>query len=279
MTDTPLSQCAWRPTLFKKLAEPPFDTSMGTARVKTDATYGYLKAMGNREGLHALATELVASSLAHWFGLSVPDFAVLPMTETDCYPLPRGAKVIPGPAFVSREQRGRPMARNDDDLDGLVNKADVTRLVVFDTWVRNCDRYPPADDSRKPNYRNVHMATTSRPGQYRLLAIDHTHCFDRGRTLTPHIADIDKVRDDGVYGLFPEFLRFIDPGALAWCESTLRGLQADTVRAIVDEVPAEWEVGAAVRAALVDFLTRRAAYLVGKLEQGWGAGWRRPPAE
>lgn len=252
---------------------------MGTARVKTNATHGYLKAMGNREGPHALAAELVGTSLAHWFGLSVPEFAILPLSEIDCYPLPRGAKTEPGPAFISRENAGRPLARNDHDLGKLVNPSEITRLVVFDNWVRNCDRHPPNLDTRKPNYRNVHLAETDRPGHYRLLAIDHTHCFNRGSDLTSHMADIDRVRDDGVYGLFPEFAPLIEPGELAWCQGMLKNLQADTVRAIVEDIPPEWDVSAAAKAALVEFLVRRGEYLVGKLENGWGADWRQPQGE
>lgn len=199
----------WTPTRLQRVEES-YDTSMGTTKIKTDATWGYLKALGNRQGPHALAAELVATQLARWFGLSVADFAILDLPAAACFDLPRNARTQPGPAFVSRHSDGATWGGTEAELRSLEDLGDITRLVVFDTWVRNCDRHPPDLTTRKPNFANVYLASTDRPTRSRLLAIDHTHCFDCGHDLTNHLSEITKVKDERTYGLFPAFSAFIN---------------------------------------------------------------------
>lgn len=256
-----------------------FDTSMGTARVKTDATFGFLKALGNRQGPHALACEYVGTSLAKLFGLPVADFAIVKLTPDLCYDLPRGVRTQPGPAFVSREVAGGTWDASPDEIQNLMNPKDVTRLVVFDNWVRNRDRHPPDLATRKPNYANVFLAKTDKPLRRKLYAIDHTHCFDNRDELTKRLADIDNVRDDGVYGLFPHFRPYIDRTVLAWCGAVLRDLNPDAVREIVAAVPAAWDVPGDAKTALVDLIVRRAAYLADRIDGGWGRDFWAPGTE
>ena len=270
---------SWNPTQLEQLAEDPFDTSMGPAKVKTNATFGYLKALGNRQGPHPLASEWVGTSLAHWFGLPVADFAIIHLEQVDCFNLPRGAKTQPGPAFISRHVPGRTWGKSADELKRLENPSDITRLVVFDTWVRNCDRHPKDVKNRKPNYANVYLGETENSERYRLYAIDHTHCFDCGGELTARLSDIDKVKDDGVYGLFPEFEPFITVGELAWCQAMLHAVEEAKVRQIVDAIPAQWEVSLEARISLVELIVRRAGYLADKINCGWGVNWWLTPEE
>lgn len=269
----------WTPAHFEALVDGPFDTSTGTARVRTNATFGFLKAMGNRQGPHALACDLVGSALADWFGLNVPEFAILRLAEVDCYPLPRGARTQPGPAFISKAIAGRTWGRSLGELERLVNPADITRLVVFDNWVRNCDRYPPDLGARRPNLANVFLADTDQPDRSRLYAIDHTHCFDSTPELSARLADIGRVKDDRVFGLFPEFEPFIDPAELALCREKLRTVTVALAQGIIASVPPEWEVVDAARAALVELIVRRAGYVADKMDRDWGLTWWLPPAE
>lgn len=269
----------WSPTRLLRLAEEPLDTSMGTAKVKTDATFGYLKALGNRQGPHALACDWIGTSLAKWFDLPVAECAILTLDDVDCYPLPRGARVSPGPAFVSRHVPGRTWGKTAFELESLENRQAITRLIVFDTWVRNCDRHPPDLQTRKPNYANVYLGETADPAAHRLYAIDHTHCFNCGRDLTPRLADIDAIKDDRVYGLFPEFQPFVDVFELAWCKTKLYDFKPAVAHEIVTQLPAKWEVSVAAMDALVEFVHRRAIYLADKIDNGWGSDWRGPPPE
>lgn len=246
-----------------------YDTSTGATRFKTDATFAYVKAMGNRQGPHALACELVGSSLARWFGLNVPDFAVIDLPSDSCYDLPRGARTQAGPAFLSRHVDGRTWGGSVEELRSLVNPDDITRLVVFDTWVRNCDRHPPDPATRRPNYANVYLAETDRPTRSRLFAIDHTHCFDSGRDLSDRLARIDLLRDEGTYGLFPQFRSLLDVSSLAWSSTMLRSLDRATVERIVASVPEQWEVSQSARDALVEMIVGRAAYVAARIDGGW----------
>lgn len=262
---------AWQPTRFEELVDGPFTTSMGTALVNTDAGRCFLKALCNHESPHALAREFVGSSLAKWFGLSVPDFNTLDLEEVDCfaYPPPKNGRTQPGPAFVSRAVLGRAWGGAAADLAGLENPDDITRLVVFDTWIRNRDRHPPAGIAWKPNYANVLLADTDTAERHRLYAIDHTHCFEAGTDLTKKLAVLANVRDDGVYGLFPAFVPLIQPRVVSWCRVTLAELKPDEVAEIVGAVPAEWQVPSEVRNAWIKLIVDRADFLVNKIENGW----------
>ena len=111
MADPQPPSLIWPPTRFDGLRDKPVASSTGAVLVNTDAGPGYLKALGNPEGEHALACEYVGSSLAAWFGLSVPPFAILTLEDADCYPLPKGGKTQPGPAFFSLEVAGRTWER------------------------------------------------------------------------------------------------------------------------------------------------------------------------
>src|SRR5206468_1110789 len=75
---------------------------------------------------------------------------------------------------------------------------------AFDTWTRNCDRYPPDISQRKPNRNNVFLSNEGLPdGQFQLIAMDHTHCFDCGRDLNAHLSRIDLFRTSGCSGYSP----------------------------------------------------------------------------
>jgi hypothetical protein len=193
----------WQPGQFRRF-EAAFDTSVGTSLVVTDAGRGYLKALGNRQGPHALACEWVGTQLADWLGLQTFDYALLRLQEDDEIPLPRGHMAREGPAFITRAESGSAWGGEASELAAVVNRDDVSGLVVFDTWTRNCDRCPPQDAGRRPNYDNVFLsADGTSAGQLRLVAMDHTHCFCCGRELDHHVANIDRVQDSRVYGLFP----------------------------------------------------------------------------
>lgn len=259
MTGTP-----WQPTKFLRF-ERGFPTSMCTAEVMTDAGRAYLKAMGNPEGPHALACELVATHLARWFGLQTFDFAILRLTDADEVPFGEKGVAEPGPAFVTRAEDGHTWGGDAGELDLIENPEDMTRLVVFDSWVRNVDRQPPAGATRKPNLRNVFLSAEKVPaGRLRLLAMDHTHTFTWGRELTRRLGHMDMTEDPAVYGLFPPFLDFLSADVLESCRQKLRDVSRGVVAPFVDAIPREWDVSSEGRDALKDFLCGRAAFLAAK---------------
>ena len=115
---------------------------------------------------------------------------------------------------------------------------------------------------RKVNYDNVFLEelTDAQAGQTRLIAMDHSHCIT-AQDLGPRISHIDSVRDEQVYGLFPEFHRFMRQGVVEGTAEQLGTLTADVSQGWVDAVPEAWQVDAAARNAVAEFLVQRAAFL------------------
>ena len=198
----------WQPTTFLRFEEGR-GSSMDTARIITDVGPAFIKAMGNRQGPHALACEYVGTQLAQWFGLPTFDFAILTVDATvDEIPFLRGGRAASGPAFVTRATAGHNWGGSEDELKRLVNPEAISRLIVFDTWTRNCDRHPPDLSVRHANYDNVFSEDVGprESDQCRLVAMDHGHCFTSAEELNGRVARIDFVKDPGLYGLFPGFV-------------------------------------------------------------------------
>ena len=230
----------------------------------TDAGRAYIKALGNRQGPHALACEWVGTQLARWFGLPTFDFAILTLDDTDEIPFHRGGVAQPGPAFVSRAETGHGWGGSPEELNLLDNPEDVARLVVFDTWTLNCDRHPPDPATRKPNYDNVFLSEgEADAGRFRLVAMDHTHCFTCGRDLTQPVATIDRIKDERLYGLFPGFVPAVRERreVVAEAAERLRTFEAETCTSIVASIPAEWQVRSDARTGLCDLICQRAGFV------------------
>jgi hypothetical protein len=152
-------------------------------------------------------------------------------------------------------------------LEAVENTQDFVRLVVFDTWVINCDRHYPDETVRKPNHDNVFLSEEgAAPGHFRLKAMDHTHCFGcRTGELKKNIADLDHVRDEKIDGLFPAFRRFIREQEVRQACARFHDLERAQVERVVGELPREWEVSQEQRELLITQIIRRAAYLADAL--------------
>jgi len=129
---------AWQPITFRRFVKA-IPSSARTAIIETDTGLGYLKALGGPEGPHTLAAELIATRLAHWFGLTTLDFAIIELDEYDEIPFidkdgNQTGMALPGPAFITRSEAGGNWSGAKKQLQMLVNPEDITRLVVFDTW-------------------------------------------------------------------------------------------------------------------------------------------------
>ena len=230
----------WRPLSVDRVVET-FPTSTRVAKVDTDAGLAFLKGMGNPAGDGALASEIVAGELATLIGLRVPEFAVVTL-DLDI-PMAGHGHMGRGPAFVSRV------------LAGAVG--DGSDTVLFDTWVRNFDRYPPDGEfGGGPNWDNLFFEKLGR--KYELVALDHSHCFVQGDIETD-LRDPSALEDDRIFGLFPEFAPFIDEASVTAAAEAISRVDAAAVWEIVASVPAAWGPTAAARAAWVDFIMARAA--------------------
>lgn len=253
----------WQPTRFVRF-ERSLKTSMRTAQIVTDAGKAYCKAMGNPEGPHALACEWVGTHLARWLGLPTFDCAILTLDELDEIPFAGGGQAQPGAAFVTRAERGHTWGGTDQELQVIDNPEDIARLVVFDTWTLNCDRYPPNLATRQPNYDNVFLSEEgASPGRFRLVAMDHTHCFTCGSELNERVASIDRTKDEQVYGLFPGFVTAVQTHRVAveGAAEQIRTFTESVGHEIVSTIPVDWQVSEPAQAALIDLLRQRAAFV------------------
>lgn len=249
---------AWSPTRFRRFVRS-VDTSTQVVEVVTDAGSGFLKCMGNPQGEHELASELIGTRAAQWLGLPTLDFALMDIQADDEIPFARGGRALAGPAFTTRREMGRPWGGSARDLKSLSNADAVSCMIVLDTWILNCDRHAPHAEGRRPNLGNVFLSTERAPKQLTLLAIDHGHAFTCGRELTPAIAHIDRIFDPRVFGTFPGFAGFITEATLGHTLSRLGELK--DASPFLTDVPTSWRLTSTTQAAIAEFLLRRAHYL------------------
>lgn len=250
----------WRPTTIRRFVAS-YPTSTNVVRVDTDAGEGFLKALGNPEGPHVLACELVGTMLAEWLGLPTLHHAVIPVTEDDEIPFANGALAAPGPAFITRAEDGLSWGGDAAAIGSSRRPADAARLVVLDTWIRNCDRYRPLPQLRV-NRDNVFLANRAGgPAGLVLVAMDHSHSFTCGAPLSPRIGNLDSVRDRTVFGLFPEFEQFVERDAIAAAAVQLAEMRPGIADEMIAHVPREWEVEPAVRESWGTFIVDRARFL------------------
>jgi hypothetical protein len=263
----------WQPKIIRRFIKS-FATSTEVVLVETDQGRGYLKALGNKTGPHALACEWVGTNLATLLGLPTLDFAIIEIGEDDEIPLASGNFALPGPAFITRAEKGFSWGGKASELKKIANPKDIGRLVLFDTWLLNCDRYHPNLAVRKPNRDNVFLSREGAPrSKFVIKAIDHTHCFTCGGELTHRLAQINQVRDERTYGLFPEFEEFLTRADMRRAVSDLQKINRTDVQALVDTIPVGWQVNKQVRDALVNFICDRVTYLIENfVSRRWSQG-------
>jgi hypothetical protein len=265
----------WHPTTFVQF-DRVMASSMDTARIITDAGPAFIKAMGNRQGPHQLAAELVGTKLASWLGLPTFDFDVLSIdSTTDVIPHAKQGFAASGPAFVTRAITGRSWNGTDGELKHLLNPEDIAKLVVFDTWTVNADRCPPDLNTRKLNLDNVFLEEVARSKKaktvdLRLIAMDHSHCFTSGTSLGRKLTFIRSIKDERLYGLFPEFQPYMTQTLVEVAIERLGEFSRDDADAIIADVPKEWELSLQARQALAEFLCQRGRFLVDTLTERIG---------
>jgi hypothetical protein len=259
----------WQPS---RIIEPveAFPTGTSVVRVKTDLGDGFLKALGNAAGPHALARELVGTMLARRFGLRTFDFSLIAVTGEEGVILGNNRLAEPGPAFITRAEDGDPWGGDAGELNLLDNSEDIARLVVFDTWTRNCDRYQPREGGPRVNRDNVFFSPEgASQGRFILKAIDHGHCFSCGDDLSERLGHLDHVRDDVLYGLFPEFEARVRRDGVLQAADGAEAVSRQEVERMIAAVPREWQVSGGVRQAWCELICQRARYVRTILDRRW----------
>jgi hypothetical protein len=159
-SDQPVSDL-WRPTAFVR-HEESLDSSMATVRIVTDAGPAYIKALGNRQGPHALACEWVATHLAQWLRLATFDYAIIEIDAIiDEIPFFRGGMPLPGLRLSRVRSRGTPGVGQPKNWIVSLTCGMWANLLYLTLGVRNCDRHPADLTVRRPNLDNVFLEDVS----------------------------------------------------------------------------------------------------------------------
>lgn len=250
--------CTHQPT--KVLFEiAHFKSSTSPIKVNTDIGEGYVKGINNPLGNRPLICELVAAELASWFGLKVPPFAIITECEIELT-MKKNQQLMLPPMFFSYSVDGDTRDGSDTFLKKLNDKDDVAKLVVFDTWIRNNDRYALG----VPNSDNLIYSLTETGRMYDLIPIDHSEAFV-DLDFSPNPPAENEIMDINVYGRFPEFDAYINHRSVSNAIQKLSTLDRVFVERVVNSVPAEWGLGDFASASLVELICARAEYVVDSL--------------
>lgn len=257
----------WQPNTFRRYIRTVASSSR-VALIQTDAGPAYLKAINNPEGPHILACDWLGTRLARRFGLETFDTAILEVDELDEIPISEGTPAQPGPTFVTRAEKGLSMG-GLRSITNVENIDDIARIVVFDTWMRNCDRYAPGmgrDGQPRINLDNLFLSEDGAPeGKFILKPIDHGHVLTCGKPFTLDLARIDAIRDEKLYGLFPFFRPYVSAEQFDAAAGDLRNVRSELWADILASVPAAWSLSSDIRAAIDRFLLARARFLTDNL--------------
>lgn len=173
------SNTPWQPRIITR-----FHANIGTSTevllVDTDQGEGYLKAMGNPMGLSALVNELIGTQLARWFKLPTLTYAIVHVTQNDELPFCHGGQAEPGPGFITLKEHGLPWSGTIEQIKKVKSKEFFSRLVLFDTWIRNPDRFPPPSHNYMgANHENLFLKYNhgARKFKYTPVAFDHSMCL------------------------------------------------------------------------------------------------------
>lgn len=258
------SSTNWQPTEVTRFIKN-FNSGAGTIVVQTDADLAYLKALGNPDGPHALVKDLLGTHLAAMLGLPTFDYAVIEVTNLDELPFFRGGNAEPGPAFVTRGEEGAVWDGSKRLLAKIDNPDAISGLVVVDTWLRNTDRYYLP--KTRVNWDNVFFSKESKDDRkLSLRVMDFSHAIQYGGELTKGVSSITNVRDEDVFGLFPEFRKRLSRDAIRHYASILGGVSRSQIEDAVGLVPYQWHVDSQVRSALASYLIQRARFVAETIE-------------
>ena len=130
--------------------------------------------------------------------------------------------------------------------------------MAFDTWIRNFDRYSGEGPDANSNLDNLLFIPDRRKSA--LVVIDHTHAFVEV-SFDEEIADPHWQLDESIYGLFPNFVPFLDHKVLMTAIDKFRGVDIMTLEEIFERLPNEWQLTLAQRSLFAEQLFKRAENL------------------
>lgn len=249
-------QCGvnWRPSKVLFVRDT-ISTSTDPLHVETDDGSCIAKYVGNRQGDFTLAAELISAELGLLLGLKIPDFALLTADASELGGATRYRAIAP--MFCSRFLSGAlPFVPSPRVLGRLRDRSALAKLVVFDTWLRNSDRFSASGQ----NMSNLLILQDKK--KLSLWVIDHTHAiveFETGEELGS-----DWIEEEMVYGYRAEFLPYLKRSDLLDACRAAAAVDRHQLNEVVGAIPRQWGVGQSLTEELADCLFERAQRL-----QGW----------
>ena len=225
------------------------------------------KSPHNPVGTHALVCEFVGTSLARL--LDIPTFT-LNIFESNTLNILKGERFPNAPGdgvgILIKWESGATWKESPAVFSNIRNPKDITKIVFFDTWVRNKDHYFP-DDQVDPNYDNLFFSGNVLAKKDCVVkAIDHTEAF---KTFDFWLSDEhfhdDAIKDPAVFGLFPEFRDILDKKTARETIAKLARIPCGNVHKIIDQLPVEWDFDQDKKDALFNFIMQRAEYVADTL--------------
>ncbi|WP_338661122.1 HipA family kinase [Pararoseomonas sp. SCSIO 73927] len=234
------------------------------------STFGrlYVKGPIGPEGDGMLLREWIGTRLADHFGLPTFQYGLMarPLGDpADELSLSDGTHLRHDVVFAAVLEQGATWEGGQEQLGQVGNRSAFSRLVVFDTWIRNLDRYVPLPGGRiHQNKGNVFISSESRRGRHpQILAMDHTHVLGGDAVLEQGRAS-PYVQDNGIYGHFPEFAGFVSGSDIESALEALAIVDFADIQGVVGSVPGEWGMSVDRVQRLSEFLVARARYVAGR---------------
>ena len=235
-----------------------YNSSTRPCLVDTDSGQAILKAANNPAGPSSIVSEIVCAELGKWFGLNIPDFCIFNDLNLQI-PLGNTGRYFKTPAFASKYHIAETRDISGRMLEKLDNAHDISKLVIFDTWIRNYDRYDA--EYQHQNSDNYLLKQVGNTAKYELIVIDHSHCIS-----LESINDVndwaDLTKDESIYGLFPEFTPYITNEHVTSALEKLSGLDDMLVEEIVNSIPLQLGLNRSSSSSLRNFICERAEFLV-----------------
>lgn len=246
----------WRPKKLIRIVKV-LNTSTKPALVDTDQGLGLLKYLGNPQGTDALIAEKLAADLAQNLLIPAPCHSLITVDQYDLTEY--GTQIDPGSAFISKWMNPATTFSPESAMLGQLRETGfVSRLVVFDTWIKNTDRFSPAPGSSEPNYDNLLFVPDKQ--KVNALVIDHTHAFVE-TTFEDEITLEDWWSDETVLGIFPNLATLLDQSKVLKEIEAVNDFCANGLKEVIECIPRDWHLSQAARSALNENLTKRAEHL------------------
>ena len=243
----------WSPTKILRIAEV-LNSSTRPLVVETDQGFALAKYCGNPQGRDSLCSELVAAELLQILGIDAPAHEVIMFEGATLGQVP--TPIPAGHAFLTEWQTTAiTFSGSKGILEKTRNQEVITKLIVFDTWIKNFDRFIETGQTTTENLDNL-LFVPEGTG-LRMMVIDHSNAFTE--TTFEDGFPSDWWMDETVSGTHPNFATFVRDDVLHKTLDEIAAINEGQLEQIVSKIPPDWELSQSSKDKLVEGLPRRAA--------------------